>query len=135
MSGDVAAGLRCPDGWLRPQQPPQRPANVGRCGTLQVVCLRPRAEEETEACVVSGVGAEAFRLPSADEPASPTDVSRSPGSQRAGAGRRWCRLMAGDRVLLAADHATSVLVAHPLAMLDRALAGVHAAVAGGGDGA
>jgi hypothetical protein len=45
--------------------------------------------------------------------------------------RRWCRLAAGDRVLLAADRATGVLVAHPLAVLDRLLAGVHAAVAGG----
>jgi hypothetical protein len=45
--------------------------------------------------------------------------------------RRWCRLTAGDRVLLAADCATSVLVAHPLAVLDRLLAGVHPAMAGG----
>jgi hypothetical protein len=45
--------------------------------------------------------------------------------------RRWCRLAAGDRVLLVADRATGVLVAHPLAVLDRLLAGVHAAVAGG----
>jgi hypothetical protein len=46
--------------------------------------------------------------------------------------RRWCRLTAGDRVLLAADRATGVLVAHPVAVLDRLLADVHAAVAGGG---
>jgi bifunctional DNA-binding transcriptional regulator/antitoxin component of YhaV-PrlF toxin-antitoxin module len=45
--------------------------------------------------------------------------------------RRWCRLAAGDRVLLAADRATGVLVAYPLATLDRLLAGVHEAVAGG----
>jgi bifunctional DNA-binding transcriptional regulator/antitoxin component of YhaV-PrlF toxin-antitoxin module len=45
--------------------------------------------------------------------------------------RRWCRLTAGDRVLLAADPATGVLVAHPLAVLDRLLADVLAAVAGG----
>lgn len=45
--------------------------------------------------------------------------------------RRWCRLTAGDRVLLAADPATGRLVAHPLAVLDRLLADVHAAVAGG----
>jgi bifunctional DNA-binding transcriptional regulator/antitoxin component of YhaV-PrlF toxin-antitoxin module len=45
--------------------------------------------------------------------------------------RRWCRLTAGDRVLLAVDPATGVLVAHPLAVLDRLLADVHAAVAGG----
>jgi hypothetical protein len=37
--------------------------------------------------------------------------------------RRWCRLAAGDRVLLAADRATGVLMAHPLAVLDRLLAG------------
>lgn len=36
--------------------------------------------------------------------------------------RRWCRLAAGDRVLLAADCAIGVLVAHPLAVLDRLLA-------------
>ncbi|MGI5151418.1 AbrB/MazE/SpoVT family DNA-binding domain-containing protein [Plantactinospora sp. CA-294935] len=45
--------------------------------------------------------------------------------------RRWCRLGAGDRVLLAADPTSGVLVAHPLATLDRLLAGVHEAVAGG----
>ncbi|MGX7673755.1 AbrB/MazE/SpoVT family DNA-binding domain-containing protein [Plantactinospora sp. DSM 117369] len=48
-----------------------------------------------------------------------------------GAVRRWCRLTAGDRVLLAADSATGVLMAHPLATLDRILAGVHETVAGG----
>ena len=45
--------------------------------------------------------------------------------------RRWCRLAAGDRVLLAADHADGVLVAYPLGMLDRLLDGVRAVVAGG----
>jgi hypothetical protein len=45
--------------------------------------------------------------------------------------RRWCHLTAGDRALFAADRATGVLVAHPLATLDRLLAGVHAAAAGG----
>jgi hypothetical protein len=45
--------------------------------------------------------------------------------------RRWCRLAAGDRVLLAVDRATGVLVAHPSAVLDRLLAGVHAAAVGG----
>ncbi|WP_446219985.1 hypothetical protein [Micromonospora sp. IBHARD004] len=45
--------------------------------------------------------------------------------------RRWCRLTAGDRVLLAAAPAAGVLVAYPLAVLDRLLADVHAAVAGG----
>ncbi len=45
--------------------------------------------------------------------------------------RRWCRITAGDRVLLAADRVTGVLVAHPLAVLDRLLAGAYAAAAGG----
>lgn len=45
--------------------------------------------------------------------------------------RRWCRLTTGDRVLLAAAPAASVLVAYPLAVLDRLLADVHAAVMGG----
>ncbi|MDG4787640.1 AbrB/MazE/SpoVT family DNA-binding domain-containing protein [Plantactinospora sp. WMMB334] len=45
--------------------------------------------------------------------------------------RRWCRLTARDRVLLAADPINSVLAAHPLATLDRLLAGAHEAVAGG----
>ncbi|MBX7267750.1 AbrB/MazE/SpoVT family DNA-binding domain-containing protein [Micromonospora sp. Llam7] len=45
--------------------------------------------------------------------------------------RRWCHLTAGDRVLLAADPASGVLVAHPLAALDQLLADAHAAVAGG----
>ncbi|MDW5325330.1 hypothetical protein [Plantactinospora sp. KLBMP9567] len=45
--------------------------------------------------------------------------------------RRWCRLAAGDRVLLAADPINGVLAAHPLATLDRLLAGAHEVVAGG----
>jgi bifunctional DNA-binding transcriptional regulator/antitoxin component of YhaV-PrlF toxin-antitoxin module len=45
--------------------------------------------------------------------------------------RRWCRLAAGDRVLLAAHRDIGVLVAHPLAVLDRLLAGVPAAMAAG----
>ncbi len=45
--------------------------------------------------------------------------------------RRWCHLTAGDRVLVAAHRATGVLVAHPLAVLNELLAGVHAAAAGG----
>jgi bifunctional DNA-binding transcriptional regulator/antitoxin component of YhaV-PrlF toxin-antitoxin module len=49
--------------------------------------------------------------------------------------RRWCRLTAGDRVLLAADCATGVLVAHPLAVLDRLLAHTHAAAVAGGEAA
>ena len=40
--------------------------------------------------------------------------------------RRWCRLAAGDRLLFAADPATGVLMAHPLAVLDRLLAAVQA---------
>ncbi len=45
--------------------------------------------------------------------------------------RRWCHLTAGDRLLLAADPAAGVLVGHCFAVLDRLLADVHAAVAGG----
>ncbi|HEY7274010.1 MAG TPA: AbrB/MazE/SpoVT family DNA-binding domain-containing protein [Actinoplanes sp.] len=45
--------------------------------------------------------------------------------------RRWCRLAAGDRLLFAADPATGVLTAHPPAVLDRLLAGVHATLAAG----
>jgi hypothetical protein len=47
------------------------------------------------------------------------------------AARRRCRLAAGDRVLLAADCAAGVLLAHPLAALDRLLAGARAAAARG----
>ncbi|MFD0822006.1 AbrB/MazE/SpoVT family DNA-binding domain-containing protein [Micromonospora zhanjiangensis] len=45
--------------------------------------------------------------------------------------RRWCRLAAGDRLLLAAHPGDGVLVAYPLAVLDRLLAVPHA----GGDAA
>ncbi len=45
--------------------------------------------------------------------------------------RRWCRLAAGDRVLFAADRAAGVLVAYPLAVLDRLLADAPVAAAGG----
>jgi bifunctional DNA-binding transcriptional regulator/antitoxin component of YhaV-PrlF toxin-antitoxin module len=45
--------------------------------------------------------------------------------------RRWCHLTAGDRLLLAADPAAGVLVGHCFAVLDRLLADVHAAAAGG----
>jgi hypothetical protein len=38
------------------------------------------------------------------------------------AARRWCRLTAGDRVLLVAHRATGVLAAHPVPVLDRLLA-------------
>jgi hypothetical protein len=41
--------------------------------------------------------------------------------------RRWCRIAAGDKVLLAADRATGVLVIHPMAVLHTLLADVHAA--------
>jgi hypothetical protein len=47
------------------------------------------------------------------------------------AARRWCRLRAGDRVLLVAHHVTGVLVAHPLPVLDRLLAPVLSTVIGG----
>ncbi|GIJ29106.1 hypothetical protein Vqi01_42680 [Micromonospora qiuiae] len=42
--------------------------------------------------------------------------------------RRWCRLKAGDRVLLVAHLSADVLAAHPLTVLDRLLAGTHSAV-------
>jgi len=45
--------------------------------------------------------------------------------------RRWWHLAAGDRLLLAADLATGVLVGHCFAVLDQLLAGVHAALTGG----
>jgi hypothetical protein len=47
------------------------------------------------------------------------------------AARRRCRLAAGDRVLLAADCAAGVLLAYPLAALDRLLAGARGTAAGG----
>jgi hypothetical protein len=48
------------------------------------------------------------------------------------AARRWCRITTGDRLLLAADPATGLLMVHPLPVLDRLLAEAHAAAAGGG---
>jgi hypothetical protein len=45
--------------------------------------------------------------------------------------RRWCHLTAGDRILLAANRATGVLLAHPLVVLDRLLADLEAALWGG----
>lgn len=45
--------------------------------------------------------------------------------------RRWCHLTTGDRLLLAADPAAGVLVGHCFAVLDRLLADVHTALAGG----
>ncbi len=44
---------------------------------------------------------------------------------------RWCRLGAGDRLLLAADRAAGVLWPSPSGVLDRLLADAHAAVTGG----
>src|SRR5262249_2956031 len=40
--------------------------------------------------------------------------------------RRTCRIEPGDRVLLAADPAEGVVIVHPPASLDRALAQLHA---------
>jgi hypothetical protein len=45
--------------------------------------------------------------------------------------RRGCHLTAGDRLLFAADPAAGVLVGHCFAVLDRLLADIHTAVAGG----
>lgn len=45
--------------------------------------------------------------------------------------RRWCRLAAGDRMLFAPDRDAGVLVAHPLAVLDRVLAGLRRSPTGG----
>ncbi|MFD0576209.1 AbrB/MazE/SpoVT family DNA-binding domain-containing protein [Dactylosporangium darangshiense] len=41
--------------------------------------------------------------------------------------RHWCGLRAGDRLLLAADPANSLLVVHPPAVLEEMVAGLHAA--------
>jgi hypothetical protein len=46
--------------------------------------------------------------------------------------RRWCGIATGDRVLLAADTATGLLVAHPMAVLDTLLAQLHTTVTSGG---
>jgi hypothetical protein len=45
--------------------------------------------------------------------------------------RRWCQLTAGDRLLLAADPATNLLMGHCFAVLDRLLGGADASVVGG----
>ena len=45
--------------------------------------------------------------------------------------RRWCRLAAGDRLLLVADHRTGVLTGYPLPVLDRLLNAASAAGDGG----
>jgi hypothetical protein len=42
------------------------------------------------------------------------------------AARHWCRLGAGDRVLLAADPINSLLVVHPPVVLEELVAGLHA---------
>jgi hypothetical protein len=47
--------------------------------------------------------------------------------------RRWCRLSAGDRLLLAADPVTGVLVGYPVPVLDALLAAARPA--GDGDAA
>jgi hypothetical protein len=49
------------------------------------------------------------------------------------AARRWCRLAAGDRVLLAAYPQTGLLVVHAPAVLDAVVNRVHAAALGGSD--
>jgi hypothetical protein len=46
------------------------------------------------------------------------------------AARRWCHIATGDRVLLAADPTTAVVVAYPLPVLGQVLA-IHATAAGG----
>ncbi|MEU5261991.1 AbrB/MazE/SpoVT family DNA-binding domain-containing protein [Amycolatopsis sp. NPDC021455] len=45
--------------------------------------------------------------------------------------RHCCGLVAGDRVLLAADPARDVLIVHPPAVLDDLLAACHAELLGG----
>jgi hypothetical protein len=45
--------------------------------------------------------------------------------------RHWCRLAAGDRVLLVAEPAYGLLVVHPPAVLDAMVDRAHAAVLGG----
>jgi hypothetical protein len=41
--------------------------------------------------------------------------------------RHWCRLTTGDRLLLAADPAEGILIAHPSAVLEELVAALHAA--------
>jgi hypothetical protein len=50
--------------------------------------------------------------------------------------RRWCRMRAGDRVLLAGNLVTGMLVIHPLPVMHALLTAVHAQVyaAVGGEG-
>jgi hypothetical protein len=45
--------------------------------------------------------------------------------------RQWCRLVPGDRVMLAADPAQGLLVVHPPATLDAMIMQFHASVLGG----
>ena len=45
--------------------------------------------------------------------------------------RRWCRIAAGDRLLVVADRCAAVLVVYPVTVLDRLLAGSHTAAMGG----
>lgn len=47
--------------------------------------------------------------------------------------RQWCGLMAGDRVLLAADLKAGRLVLHPPASLDAVVARVHEEAFAGGE--
>jgi hypothetical protein len=45
--------------------------------------------------------------------------------------RQWCRLVPGDRVMLAADPAEGLLVVHPPATLDAMITQFHASALGG----
>ncbi|MGH3624181.1 MAG: AbrB/MazE/SpoVT family DNA-binding domain-containing protein [Sciscionella sp.] len=61
--------------------------------------------------------------------ADPHAVFRVTGQgylQLPAAARRWCGLVTGDRVLLAADPARGRLVVHPPTALDALIAGCHA---------
>jgi hypothetical protein len=42
------------------------------------------------------------------------------------AARHWCRLCAGDRVLLAADPLNSLLIVHPPVIVEELVTGLHA---------
>ena len=48
--------------------------------------------------------------------------------------RRWCRIEAGDKVLVAADRSAGVLVVHSMAAVHAVLADVHAAALRGDAG-
>jgi hypothetical protein len=48
------------------------------------------------------------------------------------AARHWCRLGAGDRVLLAADPVNSILIVHPPVILEELVTGLHATHFAGG---